>query len=314
VRSFTVGTAFTCPPAAPDGTATAAATPRVWREPASGCAGVSGSGNGSSCLLPQGPACVDLALTQDLDLTLACFQRAAEGADVCVVDGCLAVLDGARLRRRSQCSGGSGSGAAASAADPRPAAGCSTAEVARALRLPLILVVDVSALRSPASVAALLQGYSTFGGGLEIAGLVLNRAGDDELEEMRQGLADAGVRTPIVATLPDLTGLAAESSGGNGWHAEQQLHSGSSIAEAGWGGSSPLASFGRGSGHAHSHQQQQVEALAKAHLCCDLDALLGIARGARVPQPAAPLPPPARSFKVAIGVAYDQAFYKYFQQ
>ncbi len=299
VRTLSVGPAFTQPPSAPDGL-----SPPVAASP------TNGHPDGAPGELPRGPACVDPGLTQDLQLTLACFQRATEGADVSVVDGSLGVLDGVRPRRRSQCGADSGGGAPA----------CSTAEIARALGLPLVLVVDVAALPSAASIAALLRGY---GGGLDVAGLVLNRVGGaDEVAELRAGLEAVGVAVPVVAALPDLTDAEAASSGG-GWGGEQQQQQqqqqpGSLLEAQQWGSggsngsNGPLAGLGR-SGPVSQHAQR-LSAVAKRHLSGDLDLLLSIARRAAVPRPAAPLPPPARAFKVVVGVAYDQAFYQYFQQ
>ncbi|GBF99653.1 hypothetical protein Rsub_12472 [Raphidocelis subcapitata] len=238
-RAFTVGAAFTLPPGAERGAGGpggggAAAGP-------SSCASAHGGHGGAP--LPQGPACIDLSLTADLDSAVACFHRAAEGADVCVIDG-------------------------------GPAAAGGAAEAAAALGLPLVLVVDAAAApRGAEAAAALLHGCGgRGGGGPGIAGLVINRAaGEEQAAELRGGLAAAGAPAPVVAVLP-------------------QLH-------AAGGGAPP-----------------QLVELAARHAQVDLEQLLRVARGARVPAAAAPLPPPARAFRVAVGVAYDPAFFQYFQQ
>jgi cobyrinic acid a,c-diamide synthase len=266
VRGFAIGPAFTQPPPAGDDDAVSSCSG------ACGAAGGHGDG-GAAPALPQGPACIDLGLTPDPDAAAACFRRAAEGADVCIVDGCLSVLDAAGPPAAGAGDdGGAGDG------------GWSTAAVARALGLPLVLVVDAAATRAPASVAALLRGYAAVGGGAEVAGLFLNRAASDEqVEAMRRGLAAEGVDVPVVGALPQLDGAAPDPHACGG-------------AGAACAGGAALA------------------AEARRRLSADLDALLAVARRAAPPAPAAPLPPPARSFRVVVGVAYDAAFYEYFAQ
>lgn len=46
----------------------------------------------------------------------------------------------------------------------------------------------------------------------------------------------------------------------------------------------------------------------------DLQLLRQLAATAAVPQPQSPLPPAARTFRVSMGVACDEAFFRYFQQ
>lgn len=68
-----------------------------------------------------------------------------------------------------------------------------------------------------------------------------------------------------------------------------------------------------------SQQLQQQELLPErvTQLVCDtldLQLLRQLAAAAAVPQPQVPLPPAARTFRVSLGVAYDEAFYRYFQE
>jgi cobyrinic acid a,c-diamide synthase len=59
--------------------------------------------------------------------------------------------------------------------------------------------------------------------------------------------------------------------------------------------------------------EQQLATAAATHV--DLLALQALAARAAVPTPAAPLLlPPARSYRAAVGLAMDAAFYRYFQQ
>lgn len=59
------------------------------------------------------------------------------------------------------------------------------------------------------------------------------------------------------------------------------------------------------------HEQLLAQHVAQ-HI--DLQRLLQLAGAAAVPLPRAPLPPAPRTFRVSLGVAYDEAFYRYFQQ
>ena len=91
------------------------------------------------------------------------FAHGAQGADIAVIEGVMGLFDGK-----------SGGGDLAS-----------TAHVARLLEAPVILVVDARAMSR--SVAAMVHGYSTFDPMLEIAGVVLNRAGSRAHEAMLRG-------------------------------------------------------------------------------------------------------------------------------
>lgn len=63
--------------------------------------------------------------------------------------------------------------------------------------------------------------------------------------------------------------------------------------------------------HGAAQQEQLAQLVADS---IDLQLLRQVAATAAVPQPQAPLPPAARTFRVSIGVAHDEAFYQYFQQ
>ena len=95
--------------------------------------------------------------------------RAAEGAGVLIVEGVMGLFDGA--------------------ADGLPS---STADVARLLAAPVVLVVDASAMS--ASVAALVHGYRSFDPSVRVAGVILNQVGSAGHETMlREALAATGV-------------------------------------------------------------------------------------------------------------------------
>lgn len=95
--------------------------------------------------------------------------RASAGADLLVVEGVMGLFDGA--------SDGSAS---------------STADVARLLEAPVVLVVDASALS--ASVAAVVHGFATFDRSVPVGGVILNRVGSAGHEVLlREALDPLGV-------------------------------------------------------------------------------------------------------------------------
>jgi cobyrinic acid a,c-diamide synthase len=101
--------------------------------------------------------------------------RAALGADALVIEGVMGLFDGA--------SDGTVS---------------STADVARLLDAPVVLVVDASAMSG--SVAALVHGYATFDPAVRLGGVVLNQVGSDGHELLlRQALEPLGV--PVLGVL-----------------------------------------------------------------------------------------------------------------
>ena len=101
--------------------------------------------------------------------------RAADDTDVLVVEGVMGLYDGA--------------------ADGTPS---STAEVAKLLDAPVVLVVDAASMSQ--SVAALVHGYRSWDAGVRVAGVILNLVGSDNHEAMlREALEPAGV--PVLGVL-----------------------------------------------------------------------------------------------------------------
>jgi cobyrinic acid a,c-diamide synthase len=75
----------------------------------------------------------------------------------------------------------------------------STADLAAALGLPVILVVDAE--RQSQSIAALVHGFATWRPDVKVAGLIVNRAATTRHEQMlRAALAPTGI--PILGVLP----------------------------------------------------------------------------------------------------------------
>jgi cobyrinic acid a,c-diamide synthase len=103
--------------------------------------------------------------------------RAASDADLLVVEGVMGLFDGASDGTLS-----------------------STADVARLLDAPVLLVVDCSA--QAGSVAALVHGFATFEPRLNVAGVVLNRLASAGHEQMvRSALAGMPRPVPVVGAL-----------------------------------------------------------------------------------------------------------------
>lgn len=75
-----------------------------------------------------------------------------------------------------------------------------------------------------------------------------------------------------------------------------------------------VAAAGGDSSSQHVQQLQQEQLTQLVSEGIDLLRLRQLAASAAVPQPQAALPPAARTFRVSLGVAYDEAFYRYFQQ
>ncbi|GAA1918311.1 cobyrinate a,c-diamide synthase [Streptomyces sodiiphilus] len=110
------------------------------------------------------------------ELIAPLFSHGAAGAQLAVVEGVMGLFDGA-----------AGHGELAS-----------TAQVAKLLRAPVVLVVDASA--QSRSVAALVHGFASFDPELRIAGVICNRTGSPRHEELlRDALDESGV--PVLGML-----------------------------------------------------------------------------------------------------------------
>lgn len=186
--------------------------------------------------------------------------RGAEGAHAAVIEGMMGLYDGY---------GGT--------ADEG-----STAEAARLLGVPVILVVDVGA--SARSAAATVLGFAAFDPQLTIAGVIANRVGGPRhVETLREALRSSGI--PLLGAIP--------------WDDRARIPE-------------------RRPGFIPSAQAPDAAAEALADVVAahvDLDALLRIARTAPplvVPGPLAfpPIPGPAAA---RIGIARDEAFSFYYQ-
>lgn len=186
------------------------------------------------------------------------FRRAASRADIAIVEGVMGLFDG----RGGEDEAGS------------------TAQLAKFLGLPVILVVDASAMAR--SAAAMVLGYARLDPEVNVAGVVLNRiAGERHYEAARAAIErQAGV--PVLGMLPRDDGLALP---------ERHL------------------------GLISAMERDASEALARlaavAAAQIDLEALLGFAAEAPMPEPEEERPAPA--VRVPIAIARDQAFAFYYE-
>lgn len=107
------------------------------------------------------------------------FRRGIASADGVVVEGVMGLFDGY---------------------DGTTEAG-STAEMAKWLQIPVILVVDARSMAR--SVAALIHGFCTFDPGIHCAGVIFNRVGSDaHLGFLKEAMMASHPRIPIVGGIP----------------------------------------------------------------------------------------------------------------
>ncbi|MFD9036149.1 cobyrinate a,c-diamide synthase [Streptomyces sp. NPDC059567] len=156
------------------------------------------------------------------------FEHGARGCDLAVVEGVMGLYDGA--------------------ADQGELA--STAQVAKLLKAPVVLVVDASS--QSRSVAALVHGFASWDPEVRIGGVILNKVATDRHEHLlREALGESGV--PVLGVLRRAPAVATPS---------RHL------------GLVPVA----------ERQAQAVEAVAaqaeQVRQGCDLDALMALARSA----------------------------------
>jgi cobyrinic acid a,c-diamide synthase len=106
------------------------------------------------------------------------FRRACLGADAIVVEGMMGLFDGK--------DGTSESG--------------SSAEIAKLLRLPVVLVLDAG--KSARSLAAVVLGFERFDPELPLAGIILNKVASDGHFRMLETAIKASCKTPLLGWFP----------------------------------------------------------------------------------------------------------------
>ncbi|CAL9286213.1 cobyrinate a,c-diamide synthase [Streptomyces sp. NPDC052644] len=182
------------------------------------------------------------------DLVAPLFAHGARGCDLAVVEGVMGLYDGA--------------------ADQGELA--STAQVAKLLRAPVVLVVDASS--QSRSVAALVHGFASWDPEVRIGGVILNKVATDRHEHLlREALGESGV--PVLGVLRRAPAVSTPS---------RHL------------GLVPVAERRAEAVDAVRAQAEQVRE------GCDLDALLALARSAP------PLGGDAWSAEAALAGAFGQ--------
>ncbi|MGW5481315.1 cobyrinate a,c-diamide synthase [Streptomyces sp. NPDC004008] len=120
------------------------------------------------------------------ELIAPLFLHGARGCDLAVVEGVMGLYDGA-----------AGEGELAS-----------TAQVAKALRAPVVLVVDASS--QSRSVAALVHGFASWDPQVRIGGVILNKVASDRHEELLRDALDAS-GVPVLGVLRRVTQMDTPS-------------------------------------------------------------------------------------------------------
>jgi cobyrinic acid a,c-diamide synthase len=188
------------------------------------------------------------------------FARAAADADIAVIEGVMGLFDGA---------------------DAATSEG-STAEIARWLSAPVLLVADAQG--ASRSIAALVKGYATFEPGIDVAAVVANHCSSDHHADLIAAALSS-------ASLPPLAGAIAR-------------------------GAFPELS-GRHLGLvAADHQSLSEETLdffaGAVEKSLSMETLIGIAQAAPSLSCHAS-PREERAKKLSIGIAYDKAFHFYYR-
>jgi cobyrinic acid a,c-diamide synthase len=192
------------------------------------------------------------------------LRNAARGADVIVAEGMMGLFDGK--------SGSTEIG--------------SSAEIAKLLKLPVVLVVD--AAKSARSVAAVVLGFEMFDAELRLAGVILNRVAGERHYEMLRAAIESSCKTTILGWLPLEPAIAIP---------ERHLGLHGAVEQSADGQEAAIDAFA---------------ALAEKHL--DLDGLFALACGLEMTG-AEPVRVAASGFvdAVRVGVPSDHAFSFYYE-
>jgi cobyrinic acid a,c-diamide synthase len=192
------------------------------------------------------------------DAVVATFARAAEDADIAVVEGMMGLFDGAAPDRDEG----------------------STAEIAKWLAAPVLLVHDSSGIARTISAVAL--GFTRFDPDLRLAGLICNRVGSrGHLDLLKRSHPDA----PVIGGFPSNSGL-----------------------------SFPERHLGLISANAEVLPDRLITEWSRiAEEWLDLDTLIAIAGNAPPLEIRTTHKVNTRAVRCRIGIAYDDAFHFYYE-
>ncbi len=199
------------------------------------------------------------------DRLIQTFQQACEETDLAIVEGAMGLYDGLDSHE-------------------------TTAEIARLLSVPILLVVNASRMTS--SIAAMVKGYQLFQTDIKIAGVILNCVSGRRHEEKLRDAAEQHCGIPVVGSIPRDGDLLI---------AERHL------------GLIPAPESGE--------SESLVERVGhKLESCFDLDRILSIARTLKTPHPS-PLPlgekdgvRGSEAGITKIGVMHDRVFNFYYPE
>lgn len=184
--------------------------------------------------------------------------EASHGADVVVVEGMMGLFDGKEATTDKG----------------------SSAEIARLIGLPVVLVVD--AAKSARSAAAVVLGFERFDPRLQLAGVVLNRVAGERHFGILKAAIESACETPVLGWMPRDPSITI---------AERHLGLEHAFEQAG----------------ADEELVSRLALVAEASL--DVEGLLRLT----FTLPAEAEPTPLRDARVRIGVARDAAFSFYYE-
>jgi cobyrinic acid a,c-diamide synthase len=191
------------------------------------------------------------------------IRHASHGADVLLVEGMMGLFDGK--------GGASESG--------------SSAEIAKLLKLPVVLVLDAG--KTARSIAAMVLGFELFDPELPLAGVILNRVAGDRHFRMLEASIISACKTPVLGWLPREPAIAIP-----------ERHLGLQTAEEGE------------TGEGLERLIDTLSDLANKHM--DIPLLMDLECGLDINPQALPVVCETRD-EIRIGVARDQAFSFYYE-
>ena len=198
------------------------------------------------------------------EVLCALFQEKAAGADISIIEGNRGLFDG-KDREGT----------------------CSTAELARQLDAPVVLVLDATKMTRTA--AAIVAGCRAFEPGLNLAGVILNRTAGERHRAILKDCIENLANVPVLGALPKV--------------AENPI---------------PERHMGLVSDQEHAGREQALDAMADiVEQWVDIERVLDIAGNALAPAPAPPVPWPAPVVTgegPVIGYVFDAALWFYYPE
>jgi cobyrinic acid a,c-diamide synthase len=191
---------------------------------------------------------------------LLSFQRSCQGADVAIIEGAMGLYDGFDSGERG-----------------------STAQVARLLHSPVIMVVNTA--RMTQSVAALVSGYMHFQPDTDIAGVILNNVSGSRHERKLVAAIKQHCGIPVLGSVPREDSL---------FITERHL------------GLVPYREAGEKAVISRIHHQLSGR--------LDLDGILDVARRAKSPRATASPVTRGKASVVRVGVMLDKVFNFYYPE